>query len=454
MTADAAGGLAVVPAVQQQPQPVDGGGKGAEQQHHLQVEAGEEIFDLCKGEQQGVLAHVLPGDEVHHADGLACQLQLYGAHHISLLDGGADVVRQVEVFLGDGAVSGGGQQGHHAVGGVQLQGIGVGGVFHRDLCQSKVGVQRRLNGKAVKDPVHQLHRLVQGGAAVGVAQSVAAVGAVHDAEDIGGAVFVCPGNVALGAAVLFVAGDVAHAALHGAAVVFAAACLAEGNVLADQDGGGGVLFFGGHGKGGRTGHLHKGVKTHEVPQDQVHIHGAGHVAAVDAAGVGPLAAGGADALGKGVHLAHPAVQIPPGEGVGKTHRRLVGVAGHHGVQCLPVGKSLVGTHIGVVGVVHVVRDGKGHLEGAVQLVGVVGEHQRNGHILGKPAGRHLPGAVLVVDDDIGVGVDDVGACRLHLIHGAGVEHCPGGQQKAAEHQRKRQDQCKNTFHVDNSFKKR
>ena len=215
-----------------------------------------------------------------------------------------------------------------------------------------------------------------------------------------------------------------------------------------------MLLFGGHGKAGRTGHLHKGVKAHQVAQDQVHIHRAGGVAAVDAAGVCPAAGGGADALGQGVHLRHPAVQIAAGKGVRHTHGCLVGIAGKHGVHGFPVGESLVGAHICVIGVVNVVRDGKGHLEGAVQLVSVVGQQHGKGHIFGQTAGRHLLCAVLIIDDDVGIRVHDIGACSLHLIHRAGVEHGPGGQHKAAEQEYKRKNQCKNTFHVDNSFKKR
>ena len=75
---------------------------------------------------------------------------------------------------------------------IQLQGAGVGGILHRDLGQRKVGVQRGLNGKAVEHPVHQLHGLAQGGAAVGVAEIVAGVGALHHAENIGCTVFVGP----------------------------------------------------------------------------------------------------------------------------------------------------------------------------------------------------------------------------------------------------------------------
>ena len=88
------------------------------------------------------------------------------------------------------------------------------------------------------------------------------------------------------------------------------------------------------------------------------------------------------------------------------------------------------------------------------MVGVVGQQQGDGHILGQAPGGDLFGAVLFVDDDVGVGVHDVGALGLHLIDGGGVEHGTRRQHQAAEQERKRQDQCKNTFHVDNSFKKR
>ena len=215
-----------------------------------------------------------------------------------------------------------------------------------------------------------------------------------------------------------------------------------------------MLFLGGHRKGGSTGDLGKGIEAHQVAQDQVHIHGAGHIAAVDAAGIGPCAAGGADALGQGVHLAHPAGQIAAGKGVGQTHGGFVGVAGQHGVDGFPVGEDLVGTHVGVVGVVYIIRNGERHLEGVVQMVGVVGQQQGDGHILGQAAGRYLLCAVLIVDDDVGVSVDDVGALCLHLIDRGGVEHGAGRQKQAAEQDSERQNQCKNTFHVDNSFKKR
>ncbi len=444
----------MVPAVEQQPKPVDGGAEHAQHDDHLQVQTAQKFADLGHGEQQGVLVHILPGDQVHHADGLARQLQLHGAHHVALPDGRTDVVRQVEILLGHAAVAGGGQQGHHAVGRIQLQGVGVGGILHRDLGQRQVGVQCGLDGKGVEHPVDQPHRLIQGRAAVGVAEGVAGVGALHHTEDIGGTVLIGPGNVTLVSAVLLVSGHVAHAALHGAAVVIAAAAFAQGCILADQHRRRPVLLLGRHGKGGHAGDLHKGVKAHQVAQDQVHVHSACHIAAVDAAGVRPDAVCGADALGQGVHLAHPAVQVSARKGIGKAHGGFVGVAGDHGVQCFAVGESLVGAHVGVAGVVHIVRDGKRHLEGVVQLVGIVGQHQCDGHILGQATGGDLFGAVLFVDDDVGVGVHDVGALGLHLIDGGGVEHGTCRQHQAAEQECKRQDQCKNTFHVDNSFKKR
>ena len=215
-----------------------------------------------------------------------------------------------------------------------------------------------------------------------------------------------------------------------------------------------MFFFGGHGKAGRTGNLHKGIKAHQIAQDQVHIHGTGHVAAADAAGIRPGAAGGADALGQGVHLVHPAREVAARKGIGKAHGGFVGVAGQHGVHGFAVGKGLVGVHIGVVGVINVIRDGKGHLEGVVQMVGIVGQQQGNGHVLCQTTGGYLLCAVLIIDDDIGIGVDDIGTLCLHLIDRGGIEHSPGGQHKAAEQDSERQNQRKNTFHVDNSFKKR
>ena len=451
---DLPGGLAAVPAVEQIPQAIHRQGQETEDQHDLEVQAVQELPDLCNGKQQRILVDVLPGHQIHHADGLPGQLQLHRTHHIALLDGRTDVVRQMEIFLGHRAVPRGGQQGHHAVRRVELQGVGIGGILHRDLRQRKVGIQRGLNGKAVKHPVNEPHRLVQRRAAVRQPKKIAGVRASHHTEDVGRPVLVRPGSIALGAAVVLVGRHIAHPALHGTAVVGAPVVLVQRGILADQHRGRPVFFLGRHRKAGRGRDLHKGVKAHQIAQDQVHIHRTGHVSAVDAAGVRPGAVRGADALGQGIHLVHPVLQIPAGQGVGQTHGRLVGIAGHHGVQRLPVGKRLVGAHIRVAGVVHIIRDGKRHLEGVVQLVGVVGQHQRDGHIFGQAAGGYLPGAVLVVNDDVGVGVDDVGAGSLHLIHRAGIKHGSCRHHQTAEQDHDRQKQCKNSFHVDNSFKKR
>ena len=209
------------------------------------------------------------------------------------------------------------------------------------------------------------------------------------------------------AVVVLVGHHIAHAALHRLAVEAAAAGLVEGDVLVQQHETLGVLFLGGHGESGGRRDVHEGVKAHQIPQDEVHIHGGGHVAAVEAAGVRPGAAGGADALREGIHLAHPACKVAARKAVGKAHRGLVGVAQKHGVDGFPVGEGLIGAHIGIITVVDVIRDGKGHLEGVVELVGVIRQQQRDGHIFGQAPGRHLTGAVLVVDDDVGVGVDDV-----------------------------------------------
>ena len=124
------------------------------------------------------------------------------------------------------------------------------------------------------------------------------------------------------------------------------------------------------------------------------------------------------------------------------------------VKGLPQGEGLARAHVGVVGAVDVVRDGKRHLEGvAVQLVAVVGEHQGGAHQLGQAAGVDLFGAVFFVDNNIGVGVDDVGAGGLDLIVGAGVvANGPGGQSQASNENREGENQCKKPFHVDISFK--
>ncbi len=220
---------------------------------------------------------------------------------------------------------------------------------------------------------------------------------------------------------------------NGRAVELAPAGLVQGHVLVGEDEGFGVLFLGRHLEAGRPSDLHKGVKAHQIPQDQVHIHGVCHIAGVEAAGVGPGAGGGADLLGQAVHLADPAGQVVARQLVGHAHGGVVGVAQQHGIQRFPQGEGLARAHIGVVGAVNVVRDGKGHLKGAaVQLVAVVGQDQRGAHQLGQAAGGHLGGAVLFVEDDVGVGVDDVGALGLYLIDRAGVKDGPGRRGQAAQ----------------------
>ena len=52
---DLPGGAAVVPAVEQQPKPVDGGAEHAQHDDHLQVQTAQKFADLGHGEQQGVL---------------------------------------------------------------------------------------------------------------------------------------------------------------------------------------------------------------------------------------------------------------------------------------------------------------------------------------------------------------------------------------------------------------
>ena len=171
--------------------------------------------------------------------------------------------------------------------------------------------------------IDELGRLTQGRAAVRIAVIVAGVGALHDAEDIGRAVLVGPGDIALVAVVVLVGHYVADAALHRAAVELAAARFVQGHVLADQNEALGVFFLGGHREGRCAGDLPEGIKAHQVAQDEVHVHGSGGVAAVQAAGIGPGTARRADALGQGVHLAHPPGQVSAGKLVRQAHRGVV-----------------------------------------------------------------------------------------------------------------------------------
>ena len=89
--------------------------------------------------------------------------------------------------------------------------------------------------------------------------------ALHDAEDIGGAVLIGPRNIALVAVVVFVGHHIAHTTLHRLAVEAAAAGLVEGDVLVQQHETLGVLFLSGHGEGGGRRDVHEGVKAHQIP---------------------------------------------------------------------------------------------------------------------------------------------------------------------------------------------
>ena len=304
------GRLPAVPCVEQPPQAVDGGGEQTEHDDDLQIQAVEEILNFGDGEEQSVLVDVLPRHEVDHADRLTRQFQFHRADDVALLDGGGGIVGQVEVFLGDGPIARRGEQGHHVVVRIELQGVGVGGVPDGDLRQRLIGVEGGLDGEAVEHPVDELGRLVEGGTTVGIAVIVAGVRALHDAEDVGRTVLVGPRDVALVPVVVLVGHDVAHAALHGAAVELAAAGLVQRHVLAQQHKAFGVFFLGGHREGRGAGNFLEGVKAHQVAQDQIHVHGGGHIAAVQTTGIGPGAVRRADALGKGVHLTDPPGEVP------------------------------------------------------------------------------------------------------------------------------------------------
>ena len=90
---------ASIPQVDEHPQAVDRQSEQGEDDDHLEIQAVEEGLYLGDREKQWVLVDILPGNEVHHADGLACQLELHSAHHVALLDGGRGVIGQVEIFL-------------------------------------------------------------------------------------------------------------------------------------------------------------------------------------------------------------------------------------------------------------------------------------------------------------------------------------------------------------------
>ncbi len=110
-----------------------------------------------------------------------------------------------------------------------------------------------------------------------------------------------------------------------------------------------------------------------------------------------------------IWLTQPA-RSPPERLVRQAHRGLVGVPYQHGVEGFPVGEGLAGAHVCVVGVVDVIRDGERHLERCCRA----GRRSwsspaRWSYIWSGPRQRPDLGAVLVVDDDVGVGVDDVGA---------------------------------------------
>ena len=84
MSANLSAAAPVVEGVLQPPDAVDAQAKQAQQDDHPQIEAAQKILELGRRVQKAVPAHILPGDQVHAADGFARQLEFHRAHDVPL----------------------------------------------------------------------------------------------------------------------------------------------------------------------------------------------------------------------------------------------------------------------------------------------------------------------------------------------------------------------------------
>ena len=406
----------------------------------LEIGAGEKLPDPGDGVQQLVARNITAGDELHRADGLALDAQRHGAHDVALADGRGQVVGQLEGLLGQFGAALAQQQRHHIVGRVEHDGVGLGRVDDAALGDGLGGIQRRGDGVGGEHPVHQGAGLQQGGAA---ALLVGGVGHVEHYADVAFAVLRVPAGK-----VLPLAQAAGLAAAGVGAVVAAAGTDHAVGVLDDVGARRGVVGVGAHIVGGRGHDLGHDVVRGQRAQNQVGVAGRRHVAFVQAAGVGEGGGGAADGRGFLVHAGDKVIDAAAAHIVRHDVGGLVGAGQQHGVQQVAQRLGVAAADVGCRGVGRLFPDqvidipGRGERDG-VQLVLVAFQQQQAGHHLGQAGGLELGLAVFLIDDDVGVEVDDVGS-RGRQGRGVGgkgavlpFRRCRHGQHQR-QHQRAQQ----------------
>ena len=324
---------------------------------------------------------------------------------IPLFDGGGGgVLLELHPQLQAGGVILAGDHGRDGLGGLHQHMGALRGKAHGDLFQVALRVQQGGGRKALKAPGHQalaLGKLLALDLAVGP-------GGVVGAQDHGDE----------GVPLLLGGGDETVAGLAGAAGLDADGP-AEG--IAGELGGGeqgvGVQqhaftrhICGGHDIAGRGDDLPEGRVGHGLLGHAIDVPGRGvMLAVVQAVGVHKVGAGHAQLLGPLVHPLDKGRDVPT-DGHGQDIGRLVGGGQHQAVEQVVDGDLFPGLQVRRGGIGGQVLQGGGvhrHYGRQVQLPAphsLQGEQGR--HDLGDAGGVALPIGVLLVEDLVGVQVDE------------------------------------------------
>ena len=99
---------------------------------------------------------LLPAKKVHRANGFALHGNGNGTHHIALLDGRGEVLRNIEGLFRQLCPALPRQKGLHIIRRVDHYRIRLGGIHNRQLGDGLGGIQRRGHGKGGERPIHQL----------------------------------------------------------------------------------------------------------------------------------------------------------------------------------------------------------------------------------------------------------------------------------------------------------
>ena len=188
--------------------------------------------------------------------------------------------------------------------------------------------------------------------------------------------------------------------------------------------------------------LDKGVILHRSAQQQVGIPRRRDVAFVQAAGVGEGGAGAADGFSLRVHHCDKVVDAAAAHIVGHDVGGFVAGLHLHRIEqrAQGVGFAAANVSTGSPLAVEIIIDipGRGDRDG-IELVLIVFEQQDHCHQFGQAAGDKRGFAVFLVDDEVGIEVDDVGGLgrnlKIRVI--AGHRRRGGGQRRRQQHDRQR-----------------